>query len=192
MDLLPTVAQLVGHQPATNTRDGVSLLHTFTGDQVRRRERTIFHFCDSEIFAVRRQMEDGRVYKMILQEPALTQTGACSGQTCNTCDFLACFLLHKLFFSRRSFTSFSSGPLCPCYEPGIRKHDKPLLYDINQDPTESDEIDSQSETYKAVSEVMKKELHAFIEEIERTKMPSQFSSYSKIMPVPWLQPILYV
>ena len=81
MDLLPTIAQLVGHQPATNTRDGVSLLGTFTGDQVRRRERTIFHFCDSEIFAVRRQMEDGRVYKMILQEPSLIQTGGCSGDS---------------------------------------------------------------------------------------------------------------
>ena len=86
----------------------------------------------------------------------------------------------------------SSGPICPCYGPTIRKHDKPLLYDINQDPTESAEIDLQSETYKVVSEVLKNELHAFSEDIESTKMPSQFSSYFKILPVPWLQPILYV
>merc|ERR550517_971780 len=163
LDLLPTIAQLVGDQAAnTNTRDGISLLDTFTGDQARRRERTIFHFCDSEIFAVRRQLEDGRVYKMILQEPALTQTGGCS------------------------------GAMCPCYGPTIRKHEKPLLYDINQDPTESNEIDPHSETYKAVSELIRKELQAFTEEISRTKMPSQFSSYWKIMPVPWWQPILSV
>ena len=113
LDLLPTIAQLVGDQTTstiTNPRDGISLLGAFSGDQERKRERTIFHFCDSEIFAVRRQLEDGRVYKMILQEPTLTQTGACSGQifspphfTLQT-DFLTCFLLHKLFFSRRSFT----------------------------------------------------------------------------------------
>ena len=85
MDLLPTIAGIVGDQTtsttSTNTRDGISLLDTFSGDQERRRERTIFHFCQSEIFAVRRQMEDGRVYKMILQEPSLIQTGGCSGDS---------------------------------------------------------------------------------------------------------------
>ena len=67
-----------------------------------------------------------------------------------------------------------------------------MLYDINQDPTENNEIDIQSETYRVVSEVMTKELKAFVKEINKTKMPSQFSSYFKIMPVPWLQPFLYV
>ena len=82
--------------------------------------------------------------------------------------------------------------MCPCYGPTIRKHEKPLLYDINQDPTESEEIDPQSETYQVVSEVMRKELQTFVEEINRTKMPSQFSSYLNILPMPWLQPILSV
>ena len=75
LDLVPTIAQLVADQTATNPRDGVSLLGRREGG----RERTIFHFCDSEIFAVRRQMEDGKVYKMILQEPTLTQSGGCPG-----------------------------------------------------------------------------------------------------------------
>ena len=95
LDLLPTIAQLVGDQTTStssnNTRDGISLLDTFSGDNERRRERTIFHFCDSEIFAVRRQLEDGRVYKMILQEPTLTQTGACSGQITQTLHFTVTF-----------------------------------------------------------------------------------------------------
>ena len=94
LDLLPTIAQLVGDSTATNTttRDGISLLDTFTGEQERRRERTIFHFCDSEIFSLRRQMKDGRIYKMILQEPELTQSGGCPGQLLSTG-----FLLDKLF-----------------------------------------------------------------------------------------------
>ena len=100
LDLLPTIAHLVDDKTATNPRDGISLLGSFTGDQARagdrHSERTIFHFCDSEIFAVRRQMEDGKVYKMILQEPTLTQTGGCSGHSLQN-DFLTSFLLHKLF-----------------------------------------------------------------------------------------------
>lgn len=82
LDILPTIAHLVGDNTIT-TRDGVSLLPFITGDQERRTlgERTIFHFCDSEVFAVRRQMEDGRVYKMILQEPTLIKTGDCSGDS---------------------------------------------------------------------------------------------------------------
>ena len=79
LDLVPTIAQLVSDQTATNPRDGVSLLEDQGWRREGGRERTIFHFCDSEIFAVRRQMEDGKVYKMILQEPTLTQSGGCPG-----------------------------------------------------------------------------------------------------------------
>ena len=67
-----------------------------------------------------------------------------------------------------------------------------MLYDINEDPTESHHIDTESETYKEISEVMISDLKAFTEELTRTKMPSQLGSYSSVLPVPWLQPILYV
>ena len=99
------------------------------------------------------------------------------------------FLLTKLFFSKQFF---SSGAICPCYGPTIRKHRKPLLYDIIEDPTESHQIDTESETYKSISEVMMKDLDAFTKELNESKMPSQFSSYFTVMPVPWLQPLLYV
>jgi len=163
LDLLPTIAHIVGVETLSNRVDGVSLLSTLTDlEPSERLERTVFHFCDSEIFSLRRQMKDGKIYKMILQEPELTQSGGCSGE------------------------------MCPCYGPTIRKHDTPLLYDINEDPTESQEIDPRSVTYKVVSKVMTKELLAFMEDLNETKMASQFSSYFKILPLPWLQPLLYV
>ena len=87
---------------------------------------------------------------------------------------------------------FHAGFMCPCYGPSVRKHDKPLLYDINEDPTESHEIDTKSETYITVSKLMTEELLVFLEDLNRTKMPSQFNSYLGIMPMPWLQPLLYV
>ena len=85
LDLLPTVLSIVG-QPAPNIHiDGHSLLPALTEakekDMDHEMERTVYHFCDSEIFSSRRQMKDGKIYKMILQEPELTQSGGCSGES---------------------------------------------------------------------------------------------------------------
>ena len=83
LDLLPTIAQVVGVEDSLPHRlDGVSILSALTGEEAGlKRERTVFHFCDSEIFSMRRQMSDGKIYKIILQEPELTapQRGGCSG-----------------------------------------------------------------------------------------------------------------
>ena len=58
-----------------------ALLGTLQGNK-KPSERTIFHFCDSEIFALRTQFEDGGTYKLILQEPILTSRGSCEGKKC--------------------------------------------------------------------------------------------------------------
>eukprot|EP00092_Neocalanus_flemingeri_P004807 GFUD01005175.1.p1 GENE.GFUD01005175.1~~GFUD01005175.1.p1 ORF type:complete len:561 (-),score=123.58 GFUD01005175.1:153-1835(-) len=123
-------------------------------------KRTVFHHCASEIFAIRTALDDGKVYKMILKEPLLNMDGACPGD------------------------------ICPCYGPMVRINEQPLLYDIVEDPTESNEIESSSQIYQEVSKIMIKDLREFREDIETTKMKSQFQEMLKILPMPWLQPYL--
>merc|ERR1719154_217756 len=118
----------------------------------------MFHHCGSEIFAIRTVLDTGKIYKMILQEPLLNLEGGCD------------------------------GPMCSCYGPTVRVNNPPLLYDIVEDPTESDEIPSSSQIYQEVSKIMKKDLYEFRDDIKATKMTSQFRDMLKIMPMPWLQP----
>ena len=67
-------------QPVVEPMDRfAALLGTLQGNKTPS-ERTIFHFCDSEIFALRTQFEDGGTYKLILQEPILTSRGSCEGK----------------------------------------------------------------------------------------------------------------
>eukprot|EP00092_Neocalanus_flemingeri_P067897 GFUD01082924.1.p1 GENE.GFUD01082924.1~~GFUD01082924.1.p1 ORF type:complete len:100 (-),score=22.76 GFUD01082924.1:123-422(-) len=97
---------------------------------------------------------------MILKEPLLNMDGACPSD------------------------------ICPCYGPMVRINEQPLLYDIVEDPTESNEIESSSQIYQEVSKIMIKDLREFREDIETTKMKSQFQEMLKILPMPWLQPYL--
>ena len=60
-----------------NPLDGESLLHLVQG-VMKRSERSLYHFCDSEIFAMRTQLEDG-IYKLIIREPLLSARGSCEG-----------------------------------------------------------------------------------------------------------------
>ena len=169
LDIVPTVRDILskgkdspvdslGHTPL----DGVSMLDLLTRKRLSYKQRTIFHFCDNEIFALRTQMEDGRIFKMILQEPILQQNGGCA------------------------------GALCPCYGPGVRVHSTPLLYNIKDDPTESNHIDPQSQLYGNISEIMKQEYWRFLEDLNTSKMSSQYENMLNILPMPWLQPFLNV
>ena len=89
----------------------------------------------------------------------------------------------------RVYTNISGG--CPCYGPRVRVHTKPLLYKIEDDPTESDPIDTESEEYKRIVPLMRKEYLNFLATSD-TDMPSQFSQLLKMLPMPWLQPFLPV
>ena len=80
--------------------------------------------------------------------------------------------------------------MCDCYGPRIRVNQQPLLYDIVEDPTESFEIESSSEIYEKIANVMRKDLHEFYTDIEATKMRSQYGDMLRVMPMPWLQPFL--
>lgn len=159
MDVLPTIADIIGYQSLDNKLDGVSFLDLLTQNN-KSFKRTIFHHCASEIFAIRTALDNGKVYKMILQEPLLKMDGSCLGE------------------------------MCECYGPMIRVNQQPLLYDIVEDPTESFEIESSSEIYEKVSNVMRKDFHEFYTDIEGTKMLSQYGDMLRVLPMPWLQPFL--
>jgi len=169
MDVLPTVAQISGDNTLTDSSnvDGVSFLKFLTDGNLTAR-RTIFHHCASDVFAVRTALEDGRVFKMILKEPLLNPDGACESDLCKP----VC--------------------MCPCYGPLVRINEKPLLYDIVEDPTESNEVDGSSQLYWKMHHLMMTDLVQFRNEVEETKMPSQYSSFWRMMPYPQLQPFLNV
>ena len=46
LDILPTIAELVGVEKFNNPLDGVSLVSSLTGSQTRPKERSVFHFCE--------------------------------------------------------------------------------------------------------------------------------------------------
>ena len=79
--------------------------------------------------------------------------------------------------------------MCPCYGPDIRVHSPPLLYKIDLDPTESYPLNYDSDEYKVVYNIMRDSYLHFKEDLDKSKMPSQYSSMLKILPIPWLQPV---
>jgi len=159
LDIVPTISDIVDYNPAQHKIDGVSFLPLLL-QNTNNRVRTIFHHCASEVFAMRTVLGTGKVYKMILQEPLLTQGGGCY------------------------------GAICDCYGPRVRVNTQPLLYDIVEDPTESAELDAASELYQNIAQIMRKELHEFYHDMEATRMPSQYANMWRVMPMPWLQPFL--
>lgn len=166
LDILPTVASVITNEEddSKNTfsdkLDGVSMLSLLKNQSnlVEKKDRLVYHFCDSEIFAMRTQV-DGVVYKLILREPLLSSSGSCQGD------------------------------MCPCYGPDIRVHLPPLLYKIDLDPTESYPLNYDSDEYKVVYNIMRDGYLHFKEDLDKSKMPSQYSSMLKILPIPWLQPV---
>ena len=86
LDILPTVASVITNEEddSKNTfgdkLDGVSMLSLLKNQSnlVEKKDRLVYHFCDSEIFAMRTQF-DGVVYKLILREPLLSSSGSCQG-----------------------------------------------------------------------------------------------------------------
>ena len=85
LDIFPTVRDIVSENREEEedfkvTLDGESLLHLLQGERQKRRvERTLYHFCDSEIFAMRTQLEE-EIYKLIIREPLLSSRGSCEGR----------------------------------------------------------------------------------------------------------------
>ena len=86
LDIFPTVRDIVSENleeedtKLPNPLDGETILGLLRGEHQRRRsDRTLYHFCDSEIFAMRTQLEDG-IYKLIIREPLLNRRGSCDGK----------------------------------------------------------------------------------------------------------------
>jgi len=162
IDMLPTLADIMKIPlPTKRIIDGESMLPYWLAANTTMPQRTIYHHCGSDIFAIRKSYSDGNIYKLILKEPKLNQIGGCD------------------------------TPICLCFD-NIVVHAEPKLYDMINDPTEMDPIDSSSQVYKDVTHTLLNKLKQFQKEIEETRMPGQFSSFWKIMPMPWLQPLLSV
>ena len=88
LDIFPTISEIVSEKSEerkvrdTKPLDGESLMGLLRGEK-RKSERSLYHFCDSEIFAVRTQLED-EIYKLIIREPLLTPRGSCEGNILTT------------------------------------------------------------------------------------------------------------
>jgi len=157
MDILPTVAEIAGSNVADLNLDGKSLVPLLKDNKrpPNSRDRILYHFCFSEIFAMRLNY-DGVVYKAIFKQPKLTPDGKCIGR-------------------------------CQCYK-NLCIYEKPKIFDIDKDPKEMDSIEENSRLYENLMDIINKEKERFQNEIDRTKMPSQFNDKLKVFPKPWLQP----
>ena len=160
LDILPTIADIVGHKQKPNKKlDGVSMMNFLTQKQGRS-NRTLFHYCGSELMAVREVTEKGKTYKLTLKEPRTYRDGACPTY------------------------------ICRCHGKSVVRHKKPLLYDIEKYPDESRTIDMRSEEYQTVAGRLMMKVHEFKAEMEKSKTPSQYSTFKMVMPRPWLQPFM--
>jgi hypothetical protein len=80
LDILPTLADIVGLDVSSLKHDGTSLLPLLTS-RTPLPPRTLYHFCGSRVFAVR-TWSGRKAYKWILRQPLLNQNGGCDAAFC--------------------------------------------------------------------------------------------------------------
>jgi len=159
MDILPTLAHIAGLETSNSKLDGQSLLPHLLGDQVGlENNRVLYHFCQSQIFAVRAKQESA-TYKLILKSHPLDSQGHCGS--------------------------------CNCYGSDVIEHDPPILFNIDTDPGEVEPLNPASAEYNHITTIIAKHIETFQEDLSKTKMAAQFSSYA-ILPRPLIQPLLNV
>merc|ERR1712215_296867 len=152
--------EIVGYRNNIGRRLDGRSMVDFLKETKVRSNRTFFHHCGSELMTVREVLENGKTYKMTLKEPQTNKDGACPSY------------------------------ICKCHGPTVVRHAKPLLYDIEMFPNETNPIKPESLEYQTVVGNLLIKVQEFQEEMERTKLPSQLSTYESVMPRPWLQPLL--
>jgi len=158
MDILPTVAEIAGSSVADLNLDGQSLVPLLKDNKEppNSRDRILYHFCYSQIFAMRLNYE-GVIYKAIFKQPKLYNDGKCP------------------------------GAFCKCYK-NLEEYDEPKIFDIDKELKERETIEKDTRLYEKLMDIITTEKAKFEDELERTKMPSQFSHKLSVFPHPWLQP----
>ena len=150
MDLLPTVAKLTGGDlPRDRIADGKDLLPLVTNQMQQSSHEFIFHYCGNQVHAVRFHPKNSDVvWKAHLITPKWTE----GTDTC-----------------------FGKGIVCRCHGNGVTVHDRPLLFDVTNDPAESSPIAADRPEYQ---EVMKHIYHAVKTHKESIKsVPNQMEGY---------------
>ena len=125
-DIYPTVLEICGASlPKDRVIDGKSLMPLLLQKTNITRHETMIHYCDKLIHAVRYRPRSGTsVWKAFFFTANLRNgTQACYGQGS-----------------------------CRCHGEHVTAHDPPLLYDVTEDPTESNPIDVSDPRYKPVLE----------------------------------------
>jgi len=149
MDLLPTVAKLAeGDVPQDRIVDGKDLLPLLTNETKDSSHEFIFHYCGDQIHAVRyHPKNNGIVWKAHLMTPKWTEgTDYCT----------------------------ETG-LCDCHGERVTVHDKPLLFDVTNDPSENTPITADRPEYQEVMKHIYRAIKTHKESIE--SVPNQLEKY---------------
>jgi len=159
IDILPTLADIAGVDTQELKLDGQSLLSALKDSAAHlASRRPIFHFCESDIFAMRVEHENTS-YKMVFKSHNMDMSGLCGR--------------------------------CSCYHRDVLKHSPPLLYNLDEDPSELSALDVASPKYQDMVQRMQYHLKVIQDDLGRTAMSSQFNSWA-LLPRPWLQPLVDV
>ncbi|XP_006274655.2 arylsulfatase D-like [Alligator mississippiensis] len=161
MDIYPTVAYLGGGTvPQDRVIDGHNLMPLLQGRVHQSEHQFIFHYCGSYLHAVRwHQKDSGILWKAHYVTPKFHPegAGACYGRG-----------------------------ICPCFGEGVTHHDPPLLFDLSQDPSETNPLSPGTEP---LFDTIMSRIEKAVTEHRRTltPVPQQLSLYNIIWK-PWLQP----
>ena len=156
MDLWPTVAKLAGVDiPNDRIIDGQDLVPFLTNQTHVTSHEFIFHYCANQVHAVRyRPKDDNRVWKAhFMSAKWSTGTEGCFGMA-----------------------------LCLCHGKHVNVHDPPLLYDITNDPAESQTITTDHPDYDVITREIYSALRKHKDGV--SNVPSQLG---KNFFYPWLQ-----
>lgn len=156
MDIFPTIHAITEQQLPENVHiDGKNILPLLQGQMETSPHEFMFHYCGSYLHGIRWIENDKNIWKVYYYTPKYKD-----GE--DKCKFM-----------------------CMCFQPYIVRHDPPLVYNIGQDPSERNAIDSNSEQYHRV---VKMALEAKGKhERNIIPVPSQLTLRNTIWR-PWLQP----
>lgn len=160
MDLFPTVANLAGAPlPEDRIIDGRDLMPLLLGQSQRSDHEFLFHYCNFYLNAVRWHPRNSTsIWKAFFFTPKFSPEGA-----------NGCFATH----------------VCFCHGHSITHHDPPLLFDVSQDPRETDPLTPTSEPrFWEILEVMQQAAAHHTRTLQ--DVPDQLSP-GNIIWKPWLQ-----
>ena len=158
MDLLPTVAKVVGTDvPQDRIVDGKDLLPLVTNKMQQSSHEFIFHYCGNQVHAIRYSPKKSDVvWKVHFMTPKWTKgTEACIGQG-----------------------------VCNCHGRHVTVYEPPLLFDITSDPSESSPIGTDRPEYQEVIKHIYPALKKHKTSIE--SVPNQLERHKNFFN-PWLQ-----